>query len=99
MIRGRFLGAGGSALFAVLMISGCGSTSHSAQPNVTSPPSQSSSATTAGTAASAPAVNAPASNQSGQLSIIQRDVSQADSANSQVLTDLNAAAAAQAQND
>ena len=99
MIRGRVLGAGAAALLAVLIISGCGSSSHSAQPNLTSPPGQTSSTTTAGSAPLAPGANVPAQDQSGQLTAIQRDVSQAESANSQALTDLNAAAAAQSQND
>lgn len=101
MTPGRVLAAGASALFAVLLVSGCGPTSHTAQPSVTSAPSQSSRTTTAGTVTSASenAGAGSAQGQSSEIAAIEQDVSQANSANSQVLTDLSAAAAAQAQND
>jgi hypothetical protein len=102
VIRGRVLGAGTATLFAVLLISGCGSTSHTAEPGVTSAPSHASASTNAGSASSATDTAAPqegAQDQSSQIAAIEHDVSQANAADSQVQIDLNAAAAAQAQND
>jgi hypothetical protein len=92
------IGAGASALVAVMLVSGCGSTSHAAQPSVTSRPGQSSPVT----AASSPTSSSDgADNQTaqGQITAVEQDVSQAASADSQALNDLNAASSAQAQND
>lgn len=96
--RAGWLAAAG---LTVIIASGCSSASHSAQtPPLSVTPKPGAPATT--TPATTPSGVAPvvaAAQVSTSLSAVQRDLAGIDAASSQADTDLNAAAAAQAQND
>jgi hypothetical protein len=106
MTRLRAIAVSVSLAGAAILASGCGAGSHAALPTSSPGAAQSGPSTapasTAGPTVTTPAVTPPAvtgADQAGQIAAIESDVSEAASAGSQAQTDVDAAAAAQAEND